>query len=354
MKVPFHNILVTGGCGFIGSHFIRELLGAPGFSGRVINLDKLTYAGHRENLADVEADQGPDRYMFEQGDIADMNVVASVFSRYPVDAVVHFAAESHVDRSIQGPAPFIYTNLVGTFNLLEMARKAWQDRQDAGQACRFHHVSTDEVYGSLTEDEGPFTETSPYDPRSPYSASKAGSDHLVRAYFHTYGLPVTVSNCSNNYGPFQHPEKLIPVAIRAALSQRPIPVYGTGSNIRDWLFVKDHCRGILSILQKGKPGETYNLGGLAEVRNIDLIHMICDILDEVHPGGSDGADGYRGLIRFVTDRPGHDFRYAMDIKRIRRQLGWVPSTSLAEGLRETVVWYLENGEWIASVSGEAD
>ena len=333
------KILVTGGAGFIGSAVVRRAI-AQGLS--VVNVDKLTYAANLENVASV-ADNP--RYAFEQADICDAAAVARLFGTHRPDAVMHLAAESHVDRSIDGPAAFIETNITGTYTLLEAARSYWRALPEAARpAFRFHHVSTDEVYGSLGE-AGLFTETTPYAPNSPYSASKAASDHLVRAWGHTYGLPVVVTNCSNNYGPFHFPEKLIPVVILNALAGRPIPVYGRGENVRDWLYVEDHAEALLTVLRKGVVGETYNIGGHNEARNIDIVRQICAILDEMRP---DGAPRER-LISFVTDRPGHDLRYAIDATKIGRDLGWAPSVTLEEGLRRTVVWYLENERWWRSL-----
>ena len=333
------NLLVTGGCGFIGSNFVRLALAALPEC-RVVNLDRLTYAGNPENLADVEGDP---RYRFVRGDICDATLVAELFAAEAIDTVVHFAAESHVDRSIEGPAEFIHTNIQGTFTLLEAARKAWAP---VG-AQRFLHVSTDEVYGSLGE-SGYFTETTPYDPRSPYSASKASSDHLVSAYNHTYGLPVLKTNCSNNYGPYHFPEKLIPLIINNALQGKELPVYGDGRNVRDWLFVEDHCRAILTVLARGRVGETYNIGGNNEKQNIEIVQTICDLLDE-KIGLLPGGETRRSLIRFVKDRPGHDRRYAIDAAKIREELGWSPSVTFEEGIRRTIDWYLGHPEWIASV-----
>ncbi len=339
------SILVTGGCGFIGANFVRMALGTlPDV--HLVNLDKLTYAGNPSNLRDIEADP---RYRFVQGDICDGELVENLFREEGVDTVVHFAAESHVDRSISGPGEFIRTNIVGTFTLLEAARKAWLGTASAGaqQLTRFLHVSTDEVYGSLGE-TGLFTESTPYDPRSPYSASKASSDHLVSAYGHTYGLPVLITNCSNNYGPYQFPEKLIPLILNNALVGRDLPVYGDGKNVRDWLFVLDHCSAILAVLAGGRLGETYNIGGNNEKQNIEVVQTICDLLDE-RAGSLSGGAPRRSLIRFVKDRPGHDRRYAIDASKIREELGWEPSVSFEEGIRRTIGWYLENGEWMASV-----
>ncbi len=338
-----NTILVTGGAGFIGSNFIRYLLSsAVGFSGRVINVDALTYAGNLMNLADLEGDS---RYSFRKVDISDCAAVEALFCEYGIDTVVHFAAESHVDRSINDPESFIRTNIMGTWTLLDAARKAWGARKDV----RFHHVSTDEVYGSLGP-EGFFTEESCYDPRSPYSASKAGSDHLVMAWYHTYGLPVTISNCSNNYGPWQFPEKLVPLMIMNMAERKPLPVYGKGENVRDWLHVEDHCRGIWKVLTGGKSGRKYNFGGNAEMRNIDLVHLLAEITAE-QTGRT--AEEIHSSIRYVTDRPGHDMRYAIDANRVREELGWEPERSLKEGMAETVRWYLENRKWVEAVrSGE--
>ncbi|MEZ5882318.1 MAG: dTDP-glucose 4,6-dehydratase [Paracoccaceae bacterium] len=327
------KLLVTGGAGFIGSAVVRR---AIGMGHEVVNLDALTYAACLENVASVADAPG---YSFEKADIRDRAALGAIFARHAPDAVMHLAAESHVDRSIDGPAAFIETNLVGTFNMLDAARAYWQDR-GRPEGFRFHHISTDEVYGSLGA-EGKFTETTPYDPRSPYSASKAGSDHLVRAWAETYGLPVLVTNCSNNYGPFHFPEKLIPVVILNALAGKPIPVYGDGGNVRDWLYVEDHADALLTVLARGKVGRSYNIGGENEARNIDLVHMICAELDRLRPGGAPHAR----LITFVTDRPGHDRRYAIDPGRIREELGWRPSVTLAEGLARTVAWYLANEDW---------
>jgi len=328
------KILVTGGAGFIGSAVVR-LAVARGHA--VVNLDALTYAGRLENVASV-ADQPT--YHFEQADIRDWAALTRIFETHDPDAVMHLAAESHVDRSIDGPGDFIETNITGTYNMLEAARAHWvaKGRPDA---FRFHHISTDEVYGSLG-DEGLFTEDTPYDPRSPYSASKASSDHLVRAWFHTYGLPVVLTNCSNNYGPYHFPEKLIPKVILNALHGREIPVYGQGANVRDWLYVEDHADALLLAVEKGVPGRSYNVGGHNERRNIDLVHAICDILDAKRPrdGGS-----YRDLIAFVADRPGHDARYAIDPARIEDELGWTPSVTVEQGLDKTVQWYLDNPDW---------
>ena len=338
-------ILVTGGAGFIGSNFVLDWIAAEGEG--VVNLDKLTYAGNPANLAALAGDK---RHVFVEGDIGDAPLLARLFAEHRPRAVVHFAAESHVDRSIHGPAAFVQTNVVGTFTLLEAARAAWQERAaDAKAAFRFLHVSTDEVYGSLGEADPAFSEATAYAPNSPYSASKAGSDHLVRAYHHTYGLPTVTTNCSNNYGPFQFPEKLIPLMIANALEGKPLPVYGDGRQVRDWLYVGDHCEAIRRALAAGRPGEVYNIGGNAERRNIDVVHAICDALQQARP--RDG--GYRGLITPVADRPGHDRRYAIDAAKIRRELGWSPRESFASGLAKTVRWYLDHAEWVAQVkSGE--
>ena len=327
------KLLVTGGAGFIGSAVVRQAV-AAGHS--VVNVDCLTYAACLENVASV-ADSP--LYAFEQVDIRDADALACVFARHRPDAVMHLAAESHVDRSIDGPGAFIDTNMRGTYELLEAARAYWQ-AQGKPEGFRFHHISTDEVFGSLGA-KGQFTEETPYDPRSPYSASKAASDHLVRAWYHTYGLPVVLSNCSNNYGPFHFPEKLIPVVILNALAGKPVPVYGRGQNVRDWLYVEDHAEALLLVLQKGAVGRSYNIGGENEATNIDLVHRICAILDSKRP---DAAPHAR-LIEFVTDRPGHDLRYAIDATRIRKELGWRPSVTLDQGLARTVDWYLENEDW---------
>jgi dTDP-glucose 4,6-dehydratase len=328
------RLLITGGAGFIGSNFIRYWI-ARHPEDRVVNLDALTYAGNPESLTDVEASPG---YRFEYGDITDAVCVAGVFADEAIDTVVNFAAESHVDRSILGPEAFIRTNVQGTFTLLEAAREAWRDFSE-GQ--RFLHVSTDEVYGSLAANDPPFTESHAYAPNSPYSATKAASDHLVRAYHHTWGLPVLTTNCSNNYGPYQFPEKLIPLVILNALEGKPIPVYGDGQNVRDWLYVEDHCRGIEAVIEKGIPGEVYNIGGDNEWRNLDIVNLICERLNELQPGPAD----YRELISFVKDRPGHDRRYAIDAAKIRRDLGWEPRHDFRSGIEQTLRWYLEHGDW---------
>jgi dTDP-glucose 4,6-dehydratase len=337
------NMLVTGGSGFIGTNFIRYLLLDSDFEGRIINVDLLTYAGNPENLKDIEKDF-PGRYAFIQADICDKEKLASIFKEFGIDTVCHFAAESHVDRSIVAPDAFIQTNIIGTFNLLQIAR----ERQK--QISRFHHISTDEVFGSLGKD-GFFTETTPYDPSSPYSASKASSDHLVRAYHRTYGLPVTISNCSNNYGPFQFPEKLIPLMILNALEGKALPVYGDGKNVRDWLYVEDHCQAIWEIIKHGKEGETYNIGGNCEMENITIVEMLCNIVDELAPKKLQHPR--RELITFVKDRPGHDRRYAIDATKLKKELDWTPKTNLESGLRKTIQWYMEHSDWVNRVkSGE--
>ena len=327
------SVLVTGGAGFIGANFLEYLI-ASDKDVRVTTLDSLTYAGSVENLDGVMSN---DRHQFVRGDITDAALVNRIIAEKDIDTVIHFAAESHVDRSITGPAAFISTNVVGTFTLLEAARTAWNKKSDV----RFHHVSTDEVFGSLSESDPPFSETTPYSPNSPYSASKAGSDHLVRAYHHTYGLPVTMTNCSNNYGPYQHAEKFIPTVIRSALAEKPIPIYGAGLNIRDWLYVGDHCSAIDLVVRRGENGETYLIGGRSERRNIDIARQICAILDERSPrrGGK-----YEELLTSVTDRLGHDFRYAIDSTVIETKLGWKQSETFDTGIRKTVDWYLANPE----------
>lgn len=339
-------ILVTGGAGFIGSNFILDWCAST--DEPVVNLDKLTYAGNPANLASLAQDT---RYRFEHGDICDAPLVQRLFATLRPRAVVHFAAESHVDRSILGPQEFVHTNVQGTFVLLEAARHYYRGLEGSDRAgFRFLHVSTDEVYGSLGPDDAPFSETTAYAPNSPYSASKAASDHFVRAYYHTFGLPVVTTNCSNNYGPYQFPEKLIPVVILNALQGRPLPVYGDGLNVRDWLYVADHCSGIRAALERGVPGETYNIGGLNEKKNIEIVREICALLDELRPSAQ-GA--YERLITFVKDRPGHDRRYAIDPSKIMRRLGWEPQETFETGIRKTVVWYLDNMAWIEGVtSGE--
>ena len=337
------TILVTGGAGFIGSNFVHLSLQSSDAS--IINLDKLTYAGNLDSLRDLESDP---RYIFVNGDICDAQLVEDLFSRYQFDAVVHFAAESHVDRSIDGPAAFIHTNIMGTFCLLEAARKYYRHLDETQKgAFRFLHVSTDEVYGTLG-DTGLFSEDTAYAPNSPYSASKASSDHLIRAYHHTYGLPVLTTNCSNNYGPYQFPEKLIPLMILNALEGKSLPIYGTGLNVRDWLYVEDHCRGIMTVLDQGIPGETYNIGGHNEKTNLSIVHKLCDILDNKRPR-PDGKS-YREQITYVKDRPGHDLRYAIDASKIQRELGWVPSETFETGIVKTVDWYLANTEWCRRVT----
>ena len=339
------NVLVTGGAGFIGSNFVRHLLEIEPEI-RIVNLDALTYAGSLENLRDLPAEG---RHIFIRGDILDRPLVMDVLRSRNIDTIVHFAAETHVDRSISGPDPFVHTNVMGTFSLLEAARKVWLEEKKTNEV-RFHHVSTDEVYGSLKPGEPAWTEETPYAPNSPYAASKASSDHLVRSYGHTYGLPITISNCSNNYGPRQFPEKLIPLMILNAQAGKPLPVYGDGQQIRDWLYVGDHCEAIHAILRRSQPGETYNIGGGNQPPNLEIVETICDMLDEFQPTSS----SHRGLIQFVQDRPGHDRRYAMDITKIRRELGWRPRHSLADGLRQSVEWYLENEDWAGAVQEGSD
>jgi len=338
----YKNVLVTGGCGFIGTNFIRYLLDQDDFVGRVINCDKLTYAGNVTNLSDLQK-RFPDRYVFVKGDIADASFLEGMFTKYSIDSVCHFAAESHVDRSIKMPSDFIHTNIFGTFQLLERALRQ-------KKFIRFHHISTDEVFGSLGQ-EGYFTEETPYQPNSPYSASKASSDHLVRAYHHTYGLPVTISNCSNNYGPYQFPEKLVPLMILNGIENKPLPIYGDGKNVRDWLYVSDHCQAIWLIMKSELVGKTFNIGGNEERENITLVEYICDSLDTIM-GTSEGKSR-RSLVTFVQDRPGHDRRYAIDSSYIQSSLGWLPLDSLKSGLEKTIRWYLQNSDWVNSVkSGE--
>ena len=349
------HVLVTGGSGFIGSNFIRYMLTEADFEGIVVNLDKLTYAGNPHNLEDIAGTYEGNRYFFHHGDICDKPAVEALFQKYNIDTVVHFAAESHVDRSILGPGEFIRTNIEGTFTLLEVARQHMND----GRAIHFHHVSTDEVFGSLGPG-GYFYEHTPYDPHSPYSASKASSDHLVRAYFHTYGLPVTVSNCSNNYGPFQFPEKLIPLMILNALEGKNLPVYGDGTNVRDWLYVWDHCVAIWLVIERGKIGATYNIGGENEYTNIEIVQRICASLEDKRPADRnpnlspmDGTSNYIDLITFVKDRPGHDLRYAIKADKMNEELNWRPAVNFPSGLDKTVSWYLDNPGWIQSIrSGE--
>ena len=340
-------ILVTGGAGFIGSNFVTSWINTVGSP--VVNLDKLTYAGNPENLSELRDNP---RHIFVQGDINNRTLIDQLLATHQPRAIVHFAAESHVDRSIHGPEYFVITNVNGTFHLLEAARTYWSKLPEPQKtAFRFLHVSTDEVYGSLSATDPAFTETTPYAPNSPYSASKAASDHLVRAYFHTYHMPVLTTNCSNNYGPFQFPEKLIPLIILNALAGKPLPVYGDGLNVRDWLFVLDHCDAIREVLKAGRPGETYNIGGNSEMKNIDVVKTICSILDELRPTSPHRP--HASLIQYVKDRPGHDRRYAMDITKINRELAWSPKCSFADGIRATVQWYLDHSAWIAHVaSGE--
>jgi len=346
------NILITGGAGFIGSNFVRYLLNIEP-DVRVVNLDLLTYAGSMENLKDLP---DPNRHIFVKGDICDQALLEDLLSEHQIDTIVHFAAETHVDRSILEAGQFIQTNIVGTFKLLEAARKKWLEEKPTetgtAQDVRFHHVSTDEVYGSLEPDEKPFSETTNYAPNSPYAASKAGSDHLVRAYGQTYGLPYTITNCSNNYGPYQFPEKLIPLILLNALDGQPLPVYGDGRQIRDWLFVEDHCSAILTVLKRGILGETYNTGGGNQPTNLLVVNTLCEILDECQPNSP--YIPHQELIEFVTDRPGHDRRYAMDITKIKRELGWEPRQSLASGLLKTVEWYLSHPEWINAIRQQGE
>ncbi|WP_446008929.1 dTDP-glucose 4,6-dehydratase [Candidatus Electrothrix sp.] len=338
------TVLVTGGCGFIGANFVRLLLETrPDW--RVINLDKLTYAGNLHSLADLA--EHPN-YRFVRGDICDQALLDSLFQEERIDTVVHFAAESHVDRSITGPAEFIRTNITGTFTLLEAAKKQWLDSGNKDENCRFLHVSTDEVYGSLGA-TGFFTEQTPYDPRSPYSASKASSDHLVRAYFHTYGLPILITNCSNNYGPYQFPEKLIPLVLNNGLQGKELPVYGDGGNVRDWLYVQDHCEAIVRVVEQGRLGEAYNIGGHNEKNNLQVVELLCDMLDEKLGLLLPSGEPRRSLITFVKDRLGHDRRYAIDADKIDQELGWTPKYTFEQGIEKTVTWYLDNQAWMDAV-----
>jgi dTDP-glucose 4,6-dehydratase len=342
-----NNILVTGGAGFIGSNFIRYLFNNDEFKGSVINVDKLTYAGNLENLEDIAKLYEGKRYFFKKIDICDFKNIKDIFERYNIDAAVNFAAESHVDRSIFGPKDFIQTNIMGTFNLLEVSRECWKEKDI--KKVLFHHISTDEVYGSV-ENGNCFYEHTAYKPNSPYSASKASSDHLVRAYYKTYGLPVTISNCSNNYGPYQFPEKLIPLMILNILEEKPLPVYGDGKNVRDWLYVEDHCSAIWQILKNGKAGETYNIGGENEWENIKLVNVLCELLAEIN-GYS--KDYYKRLITYVKDRPGHDRRYAINCDKLKSHLGWSCKYNFQEGLNQTIKWYIKNRDWVDRVkSGE--
>jgi len=343
------NVLVTGGAGFIGSNFVHFLLRVEP-DVQVINLDILTYAGSLENLKDLP---DPARYIFIQGDILDQSLVDRLLREHQIDTVVHFAAETHVDRSILGPAQFIQTNIVGTFTLLEAVRKYWLEEEAIPRSdIRFHHVSTDEVYGMLSPDEPAWTEQIPYAPNSPYAASKAASDHLVRSYHHTYGLPISITNCSNNYGPRQFPEKLIPLMIANAVAGKPLPIYGDGQQIRDWLFVDDHCEAIWQVIKRAPVGETYNIGGGNQPANLTLVRTLCTILDEQVPGSPHKP--HESLLQFVSDRPGHDRRYAMDITKIGSELGWEPREWLESGLQKTIAWYLANSEWVNAVLKQDD
>jgi dTDP-glucose 4,6-dehydratase len=344
-----HNVLVTGGAGFIGSNFIRYLQESePDVD--IVNLDALTYAGSLENLRDLPH---PERYKFIHGEIGDRELVEKILHKQEIDTIVHFAAETHVDRSILGPAQFVETNVIGTFILLEAARNFWLDESGKDRSeVRFHHISTDEVFGSLEPDDPPFSEKTPYAPNSPYAASKAASDHLVRSYGHTYGLPFTITNCSNNYGPYQFPEKLIPLMISNAFNGIPLPIYGDGKQIRDWLFVGDHCHAIREVINKGEPGETYIVGGNTQPTNITVVTTLCEILDECLPNSN--YVPHESLIQYVTDRPGHDRRYAMDISKIKKDLGWSPRLSLSEGLMKTVEWYLDNQDWVEAIGKQGD
>jgi dTDP-glucose 4,6-dehydratase len=340
-------ILITGGAGFIGANFVLDWIAGTGES--VLNLDALTYAGNLENLAAL---QGDPHHLFVKGSIEDFDLITKLLAEHQPRAIINFAAESHVDRSIHGPEDFIQTNIVGTFRLLEATRAHWNRLEaETKSAFRFLHVSTDEVYGSLDKDEAPFNETHRYEPNSPYSASKAASDHLVRAYYHTYGLPVLTTNCSNNYGPHHFPEKLIPLVIHNALGGKPLPIYGDGQQIRDWLYVKDHCAAIRRVLEAGRPGEVYNIGGWNEMANLDVVHTVCAILDELSPR----ADGqpYKEQITYVKDRPGHDRRYAIDATKLERELGWKPAETFETGIRKTVQWYLDNQAWVTNVTSGA-
>lgn len=343
-ELSVQSILVTGGAGFIGSNFVRYLLAAEP-EALVINLDALTYAGSQENLKGLP---NPEHHIFVKGDICDRTLVDELLHRYQISTIVHFAAETHVDRSILGPSQFIQTNIVGTFTLLEAVRKYWLEEKALPlENIRFHHVSTDEVYGSLGPDDPPFRETTPYAPNSPYAASKAASDHLVRAYHHTYGLPMSITNCSNNYGQYQFPEKLIPLMILNALDGRNLPVYGDGQQIRDWLYVEDHCEAIWLVARQGTPGETYNIGGDNQPANLTVVNTLCDILDDLQSNSPHTP--HASLIQHVVDRPGHDRRYAMDLTKINRELGWQPRQTLTSGLLKTVQWYLDHPDWIDAV-----
>ncbi|MCP4220415.1 MAG: dTDP-glucose 4,6-dehydratase [bacterium] len=358
-KRKLQNILVTGGAGFIGSNFIQHLFSKSDFTGNIINLDNLTYAGNLESLNAIDSthgEKGTGRYVFCRADICNFQAMEEIFTSHDIDTVIHFAAESHVDRSIHGPKDFIQTNIMGTFTLLETARKHWLEKGKEGTL--FHHVSTDEVFGSLG-DTGHFYETTAYDPRSPYSASKASSDHLVNAYLHTYGLPVTMSNCSNNYGPYQFPEKLVPLMILNTMEGKKLPVYGDGLNVRDWLYVTDHCEAIVRIIRNGRLAETYNVGGENEETNIDVVKSICQTLERLYPLAENKEDAvsglsqYSDLITYVKDRAGHDRRYAVNCDKLKNKLDWKPSVTFAVGLERTVQWYLDNPSWIANVrSGE--
>lgn len=337
--------LITGGAGFIGSALVRHLINNSDW--HVLNIDKLTYAGHLESLAKVEDNS---RYSFRKLDICDPQGIKDAFVEFQPDAVFHLAAESHVDRSIDGPAEFINTNINGTFNLLENTLAYWRELSDEEkESFRFLHISTDEVFGALGK-EGYFTETTPYSPRSPYSASKASSDHLVNAYFHTYGLPILMTNCSNNYGPYQFPEKLLPVIILNAVQEKPLPIYGKGENVRDWLYVDDHVKALVAVMEKGNPGETYNVGGRNEKQNIEVVHTVCDILDDMISDRK--VASFHDLKEFVTDRPGHDFRYAIDPSKIETELGWKNDVSFEQGIKATIKWYLENSDWCKAVLGK--
>jgi dTDP-glucose 4,6-dehydratase len=347
MRRRLENILVTGGAGFIGSNFIHYVFKETSFKGTIINVDKLTYAGNSENLQEIDDKFGGERYFFKRANIIDFEEIKRIFMKYDIDTVVNFAAESHVDRSIYGPQAFVQTNIVGTFNLLETARECWREKER--EEILFHHISTDEVYGSAEEGKY-FLENTVYQPNSPYSASKASSDHLVRAYYKTYGLPATISHCSNNYGPYQFPEKLIPLMILNILEEKDLPVYGDGKNVRDWLYVEDHCRAVWEILNKGRSGETYNIGGENEWENINLVNFLCEKIEQLLERDK---DYYKRLITFVKDRPGHDRRYAINCDKMKRELGWKQQYNFEEGLEMTIKWYMNNQDWVNRVrSGE--